>query len=102
MGRSAAWGYARIITGTLVGGALGFYVMHRLEISYKVRLTLLCYLRFINSYSFAFLTINLAVVRLFGRFLLYTQEKWDERLKKYEEELNKKKEDSSKELQESL
>ncbi|KAK3007961.1 hypothetical protein RJ639_013792 [Escallonia herrerae] len=35
MGRSAAWGYARIITGTLVGGAFGFYVMHRFEISYK-------------------------------------------------------------------
>lgn len=33
---SMTWGYARIIAGTLLGGALGFYVMHRIEVSYKV------------------------------------------------------------------
>lgn len=33
---SLTWGYARIIAGTLLGGALGFYVMHRIEVSYKV------------------------------------------------------------------
>jgi hypothetical protein len=32
------WGYARIIAGTLLGGALGFYVMHRIEVSYKMRM----------------------------------------------------------------
>ncbi|KAJ0571158.1 hypothetical protein HanHA300_Chr05g0186921 [Helianthus annuus] len=36
MVRSVAWGYVRIMAGTIVGGGLGFYVMHRLEISYKV------------------------------------------------------------------
>ncbi|KVI02621.1 hypothetical protein Ccrd_019112 [Cynara cardunculus var. scolymus] len=35
MVRSMAWGYARIIAGTIAGGGVGFYVMHRLEISYK-------------------------------------------------------------------
>lgn len=33
---SARWGYVRIITGTILGGVLGFYVMHRVEINYKV------------------------------------------------------------------
>lgn len=33
---SQRWGYVRIITGTIVGGILGFYVMYRVEISYKV------------------------------------------------------------------
>lgn len=33
---SMTWGYARIIAGTLLGGTLGFYVMHRIEVSYKV------------------------------------------------------------------
>ncbi|KAI7732493.1 hypothetical protein M8C21_024212 [Ambrosia artemisiifolia] len=32
---SVAWGYVRIMAGTIVGGSLGFYVMHRLELSYK-------------------------------------------------------------------
>ncbi|KAF5957763.1 hypothetical protein HYC85_004988 [Camellia sinensis] len=32
---SVRWGYVRIIAGTLVGGILGFYVMHRAELSYK-------------------------------------------------------------------
>ncbi|XP_021746440.1 uncharacterized protein LOC110712289 [Chenopodium quinoa] len=35
--RSQRWGYVRIITGTIVGGILGFYVMHRAEISYKAK-----------------------------------------------------------------
>ncbi|VVA98102.1 unnamed protein product [Arabis nemorensis] len=35
---SMTWGYARIIAGTLVGGTLGFYVMHRIEVSYKMRM----------------------------------------------------------------
>ncbi|KAL7601431.1 hypothetical protein Lser_V15G21738 [Lactuca serriola] len=35
MVRSMAWGYIRIMAGTIVGGGAGFYVMHRLEISYK-------------------------------------------------------------------
>ncbi|KAI7732492.1 hypothetical protein M8C21_024211 [Ambrosia artemisiifolia] len=32
---SVAWGYVRIMAGTIVGGGLGFYFMHRLELSYK-------------------------------------------------------------------
>ncbi|KAL5726292.1 hypothetical protein ACHQM5_009346 [Ranunculus cassubicifolius] len=32
---SQTWGYVRIISGTIAGGMLGFYVMHRMEISYK-------------------------------------------------------------------
>ncbi|KAL1221602.1 hypothetical protein V5N11_026219 [Cardamine amara subsp. amara] len=35
---SQTWGYARIIAGTLLGGALGFYVMHRIEVSYKIKM----------------------------------------------------------------
>ncbi|KAH1075637.1 hypothetical protein J1N35_027965 [Gossypium stocksii] len=32
---SVQWGYVRIITGTIFGGILGFYVMHRVELNYK-------------------------------------------------------------------
>ncbi|KAF3332657.1 hypothetical protein FCM35_KLT02234 [Carex littledalei] len=32
------WGYTRIITGTIFGGILGFYVMHRVEESYKEKM----------------------------------------------------------------
>ncbi|KAF7819848.1 uncharacterized protein G2W53_025303 [Senna tora] len=35
---SNRWGYIRIITGTIVGGVLGFYVMHRVEASYKEKM----------------------------------------------------------------
>ena len=35
--RSQKWAYVRIITGTILGGILGFYVMDRMEKSYKVR-----------------------------------------------------------------
>lgn len=35
-GSSNTWAYARIITGTILGGVLGFYVMDRVEKSYKV------------------------------------------------------------------
>ncbi|GAV58813.1 hypothetical protein CFOL_v3_02346, partial [Cephalotus follicularis] len=35
---SQKWGYIRIMTGTIVGGILGFYVMHRLEVSYKEKM----------------------------------------------------------------
>ncbi|KAI0496655.1 uncharacterized protein LOC110096988 [Dendrobium catenatum] len=34
---SQRWAYVRIVTGTILGGVLGFYVMHRVEISYKER-----------------------------------------------------------------
>lgn len=33
---SQKWGYIRIIAGTILGGVLGFYVMHRVEVGYKV------------------------------------------------------------------
>ncbi|KAI4319195.1 hypothetical protein MLD38_032825 [Melastoma candidum] len=35
---SQRWGYVRIITGTILGGILGFYVMHRVEVSYKEKM----------------------------------------------------------------
>uniref|UniRef100_F6GTI8 Uncharacterized protein n=1 Tax=Vitis vinifera TaxID=29760 RepID=F6GTI8_VITVI len=35
MAGSQKWGYIRIMTGTILGGVLGFYVMHRVELSYK-------------------------------------------------------------------
>ncbi|KAJ3692355.1 hypothetical protein LUZ60_012705 [Juncus effusus] len=35
---SYAWAYTRIITGTILGGILGFYVMHRMEMSYKEKM----------------------------------------------------------------
>ncbi|KAK8965534.1 hypothetical protein KSP40_PGU003388 [Platanthera guangdongensis] len=34
---SLRWAYIRIVTGTIVGGVLGFYTMHRIETSYKER-----------------------------------------------------------------
>ncbi|RWW05181.1 hypothetical protein GW17_00031563 [Ensete ventricosum] len=33
---STRWASIRITIGTLLGGVLGFYVMHRVEINYKV------------------------------------------------------------------
>lgn len=36
VGSSRKWAYTRIIAGTIVGGVLGFYVMHRVEVGYKV------------------------------------------------------------------
>lgn len=38
--KSPRWGYFRIITGTIVGGVLGFYVMHGAELMYKVSYSL--------------------------------------------------------------
>ncbi|WJX80282.1 hypothetical protein P8452_63302 [Trifolium repens] len=35
---SQRWGYIRIMSGTIIGGILGFYVMHRVEISYKEKM----------------------------------------------------------------
>ncbi|KAJ8641815.1 hypothetical protein MRB53_018509 [Persea americana] len=35
---SARWASTRIITGTILGGILGFYVMHRLELRHKERM----------------------------------------------------------------
>ncbi|KAL6497005.1 hypothetical protein OROGR_028934 [Orobanche gracilis] len=33
--KSPRWGYFKIITGTILGGMLGFYFMHRAELKYK-------------------------------------------------------------------
>lgn len=38
MAASQKWGYIRIISGTILGGVLGFYVMHRAETSYKEKM----------------------------------------------------------------
>ncbi|XP_044466247.1 uncharacterized protein LOC123196330 [Mangifera indica] len=35
---SAYWASVRVICGTIAGGILGFYVMHRVEISYKEKM----------------------------------------------------------------
>ncbi|XP_072960421.1 uncharacterized protein [Typha angustifolia] len=35
---SYRWAYFRIMTGTILGGVLGFYVMHRVEKSYKEKM----------------------------------------------------------------
>ncbi|XP_027941005.1 uncharacterized protein LOC114194790 [Vigna unguiculata] len=35
---SQKWGYIRIMAGTILGGILGFYVMHRVESNYKERM----------------------------------------------------------------
>ncbi|KAJ0989208.1 hypothetical protein J5N97_007564 [Dioscorea zingiberensis] len=32
------WAYIRIMAGTVLGGVVGFYVMHRVEISYKEKM----------------------------------------------------------------
>lgn len=32
---SRRWAYVRVMAGTILGGVLGFYVMHRVETSYK-------------------------------------------------------------------
>ncbi|PON62121.1 ATP-dependent helicase/nuclease subunit [Parasponia andersonii] len=36
--RSQKWAYVRIIAGTILGGVLGFYVMDRVEKSYKEKM----------------------------------------------------------------
>ncbi|KAF3437888.1 hypothetical protein FNV43_RR20644 [Rhamnella rubrinervis] len=38
VGGASKWAYFRIIAGTILGGVLGFYVMHRVEISYKEKM----------------------------------------------------------------
>ncbi|KAG1334741.1 hypothetical protein COCNU_03G008600 [Cocos nucifera] len=35
---SHRWAYFRIMTGTILGGIVGFYVMHRVETSYKEKM----------------------------------------------------------------
>jgi hypothetical protein len=32
------WAHFRILTGTLVGGALGFYIKHNVELRYKQKM----------------------------------------------------------------
>lgn len=42
------WGYFRIISGTIGGGVLGFYFMHRAELKYKVCFSLFRDLEFLG------------------------------------------------------
>ncbi|XP_052158227.1 uncharacterized protein LOC127775948 [Oryza glaberrima] len=35
---SRRWACVRVMAGTILGGALGFYVMHRLETSHKAKM----------------------------------------------------------------
>lgn len=73
---STRWASIRIMIGTILGGVLGFYVMHRVEINYKVPLPppppCLCALSWRMAHS------------------CYTQEKMKERLARYEQEMERK------------
>ena len=107
--RSQKWAYVRIITGTILGGILGFYVMDRMEKSYKVRV----FFFFLNKISVWLLRICLEKeqkTRIEKKFFLLLllildfesiQAKMNERLKKYESEL-KKREEKDHQLEESL
>lgn len=96
--KSPRWGYFRIITGTILGGILGFYCMHRAELKYKVLSssliqTLSC------SFSMIWVSSSFELTFVFT----FEQEMWNERLRKYEEELNKRKnQEAANEFQESL
>lgn len=94
IGNSRKWAYIRIITGTIVGGVLGFYVMHRVELSYKVgRISQMkITLDFFSSVC-VFVLICFCVLGVM-------QEKMKERLKQYENELKKK--EQIKEVEDSV
>jgi len=57
---SQKWGYIRIMTGTILGGILGFYVMHRLESNYKVTIPSLSSLFSIASSASSILWLSQA------------------------------------------
>ncbi|KAH7528788.1 hypothetical protein FEM48_Zijuj05G0109500 [Ziziphus jujuba var. spinosa] len=75
VGGASRWGLIRIMAGTILGGVFGFYIMHQVEISYKVSV-------------------------LHPIFKHSCLEKMNERLKKYESELKKK--EKMNELKESM
>lgn len=80
------WAYARIIAGTLLGGTLGFYVMHRVEVSYKVCFFFLCStLRFTGFLHLFF----------FLKLLGFTQMKMEEALRQYEKDMKKRQEEEN-------
>lgn len=81
-GASPRWGYVRIIAGTVIGGIVGFYVMHRVEISYKVKIP------FFGSVNRRFSALFVRLLRKIG--LENLQEKMKERLRKYESEMKRK------------
>ncbi|KAL2321230.1 hypothetical protein Fmac_030199 [Flemingia macrophylla] len=85
---SHKWGYIRIITGTILGGILGFYVMHRLETNYKVSIPSLSPLSFLLAPQLLHLPLQI-------------YEKMNERLRIYEAELKRKKEERLNEFEES-
>ena len=97
--RSQKWAYVRIITGTILGGILGFYVMDRMEKSYKVRVWLLriCLEKEQKTRIEKKFFLLLLLILDFESI----QAKMNERLKKYESEL-KKREEKDHQLEESL
>jgi len=82
---SQRWGYIRIMSGTIIGGILGFYVMHRMEIRYKVQLNNLKPLCFFMLKILHFWCLKCGFV-----LCCRLQEKMNERLRKYEDELKRK------------
>lgn len=113
IGGSRKWAYMRIIAGTIVGGVLGFYVMHRVELGYKVTPLLFNLSSLIISgpipLMIFFLKVMCGMIAEFFSFLFILdlicllgmmQEKMKERLKQYENELKKK--EQMKELEDSL
>lgn len=90
----------RVMTGTILGGALGFYVMHRLETSHKVRSLHL------PLPPVAFLPVRVSLPGgsspRYCFFWCYVQAKMEERLRKYEAHMSmvaKGKEEAQQRLQ---
>ena len=86
---SQKWGYIRIIIGTILGGTLGFYVMHRVEISYKVPPFSLVF--FFSCFLGIQTRLYVMVLFFFFYFLGFSraQEKMNERLKEFESKMKK-------------
>ena len=82
---SMTWAYARIIAGTLLGGTLGFYVMHRVEVSYKVCFFSLCSTKLYWFFAFFF----------FLKLLGFTQMKMEEALRQYEKDMKKRQDEEN-------
>lgn len=95
---SARWASIRIITGTILGGILGFYVMNRLEVRHKASPNSPSLSPLLMSLSFFFFRLILGF-GFFFFFLVLIQEKMQERLLKYE--MEKRKREANLEFQDS-
>lgn len=95
---SARWASIRIITGTILGGILGFYVMNRLEVRHKASPNSPSLSPPFNVSFLLLLSFDLRVW-VFFFFLVLIQEKMQERLLKYE--MEKRKREANLEFQDS-